>query len=305
MLKPYDLLENILLDIESGIKKNINASVLSKKYGFSEGHLRRLFSFAFNQPIAAYIRSRTLAASIYDLLETDTNILDIAGEYGFEYEQSYIRTFKREYGITPGDLRKTGQVVQIKPPLHLFADRRLDNGILFGPDFVMVPQFHVIGKRHHLSFNDMRTEPLLAKQFMDNERKLIKKAVNPNVFIGLSCNINIKEGQFDYLPSVQVENLKNIPLGLSGETFETSMCARFRYLGQHGYSGITGNIVSMMSNAVGNFAQDENIKYVLISDKTNFVMIDDNLYDGTYCEIEWYTPVSEKSTHSILIENSF
>jgi AraC family transcriptional regulator len=294
MLKPYDLLENILLDIENGIKNNINAAVLSRKYNFSEGHLRRLFSFAFNQPIAAYVRSRTLAASIYDLLETDTNILDIAVEYGFEYEQSFIRTFKREYGITPGDLRKTGQVIKIKPPLHLFADRRLDNGILFGPDFVMVPQFHVIGKRHHLSFNDMRTEPSLAKQFMENERKLIKKAVDPNVFIGLSCNINIKEGQFDYLPSVQVENLKDIPHGLSGETFETAMCARFRYLGQHGYSGITGNIVSMMSNAVGNFAQDENINYVLISDKSNFVMIDDNLYDGTYCQIEWYTPVSEK-----------
>jgi hypothetical protein len=32
MLKPYDLLEKILLDIENGIKNNINASVLSKKY---------------------------------------------------------------------------------------------------------------------------------------------------------------------------------------------------------------------------------------------------------------------------------
>ena len=294
MLKLYNLLENILLDIENGLKNNINTSVLSQKYGFSEGHLRRLFSFAFNQSISAYIRSRTLAASLNDILKTDANILNVAAEYGFEYEQSYIRTFKREFGITPGCLRKTGQVIPIKPPLHLFDDRRLDNGILFGPDFVMVPQFHVIGKRHHLSFMDMRTEPLLAKQFMENERMLIKKTVNPNVFIGLSCNINIKEGQFDYVPSVQTADLKNIPPGLSGETFETSMCARFRYIGQHGYSGITGNIVSMMSNAVGDFARDERAKYVLVSDKSNFVMIDDNLYDGTYCQIEWYTPVFEK-----------
>jgi len=294
MLKPYDLLENILLDIETGIKINISASILSQKYGFSQVHLRRLFGFAFNQPIAAYIRSRTLATSVYDLLETENNIIDIAVEYGFEYEQSYIRAFKREFGITPGNLRKTGQVIQIKPPLHLFADRRLDNGILFGPDFVMVPRFHVMGKRHHLSFNNMRTEPLLAKQFMENERNLIDNAVDPNVFIGLSCNIKINEGQFDYLPSLQVSNLENIPNGLSGETFETSMCARFRYLGQHGYSGITGNIVTMMSDAVGNFAKDENITYILISDKSNFVKIDDNLYDGTFCQIEWYTPVSEK-----------
>jgi len=34
MLKLYDLLENLLLDIENDIKNNINVSILSKKYGF-------------------------------------------------------------------------------------------------------------------------------------------------------------------------------------------------------------------------------------------------------------------------------
>jgi len=293
MLKPYDLLENILLDIENGIKNNINASVLSRKYNYSEGHLRRLFSFAFKQSIAAYIRSRTLAASLNDILKTDTNIVDIAVEYGFEYEQSYIRTFKREFGITPGDLRKTGQIIQIKPPLHLFDKKRVDNGVLFGPDFVMVPRFHVIGKCHRLSFTDLYTEPLLAKQFLGNERRQIKETVNPHVFIGLTCNIS-EEGCFDYIPSVQVADLINIPHDLCGNTFETSMCARFRYIGQHHYYDINENIVSMMYNVIGNFAQNEQVKYVLSNDKIYFVMIDTRLYDGIYCQIEWYTPVSEK-----------
>jgi len=295
MLKPYDLLENILLDIENGIKNNINASFLSKKYGFSEGHLRRLFSFAFKQSIAAYIRSRTLAASLNDILETNTNILDIAVEYGFDYEQSYIRTFKREFGITPGDLRKTGQIIQIKPPLHLFDKKRVDNGVLFGPDFVMVPRFHIIGKRCRLSFKDLCTEPLLAKQFLENERRQIKKNVNPHVFIGLTCNINMGKGYFDYIPSVQVANLKNIPHGLCGDTFKTSMCARFRYIGQHHYYDTNENVVSMMYNVISNFAQNEHARYVLSNDKIYFVMIDTRLYDGTYCQIEWYTPVSEKT----------
>jgi len=294
MLKPYDLLENILFDIENDIKNNINASILSKKYDFSEGHLRRLFSFAFNQSIASYIRSRILASTINDILETDTSIVYIAIEYGFEYEQSYIRAFKREFGITPGNLRKTRHVIQIKPPLHLFDERRLDDGILFGPDFVMVPRFHVIGKRHHLSFKDLRTEPLLTKQFWENERKQIKESLNPHACISLSCNLNMEEGQFDYVPSVQVENLKNIPPDLCGETFETSMCARFRYIGQHHYYEINGDVVSMMYNAVSNFAQDKNAKYVLIHDKSNFVKVDERLYDGKYCQMEWYTPVFEK-----------
>ena len=111
-----EFMKNILLDIESGIKGNINAHILSQKYGFSESHLRRLFSFAFKQSIAAYIRSRILAASLADILETDANIIEIAAAYGFEYEQSYIRAFKREFRITPGELRKTGRIVKIKSP---------------------------------------------------------------------------------------------------------------------------------------------------------------------------------------------
>jgi len=295
MLKPYDLLENILLDIENGIKNNLNAAALSKKYGFSEGHLRRLFSFAFKQSIASYIRSRRLAASLKDILETNTNILDIAVEYGFDYEQSYIRTFKREFGITPGDLRKTGKIIQIKPPLHLFDKKRVDNGVLFGPDFVMVPLFHVIGKRHRLLFKDLCTEPLLAKQFLENERKQIKETVNRNVFIGLTCNINMEEGCFDYMPSVQVANLKKMPHGLCGDTFKTSMCARFRYIGRHHYYDTNENVVSMIYNVISNFAQNGHAKYVLSNEKIYFVMIDTRLYDGTYCQIEWYTPVSEKT----------
>jgi AraC family transcriptional regulator len=293
MLKPYDLLQNILLDIENGIKNNINVSFLCKKYDFSEGHLRRLFKFVFKQSIAAYIRSRILTASLNDILETNTNILDIALEYGFEYEQSYIRTFKREFGITPGDLRKTGKILKIKPPLHIFDERRLDDGILFGPDFVMVPRFYVIGKRHRLSFNDLRTKPLLTKQFWENERKQIKGTVNPHACVSLSCNFN-EEGHFDYVPSVQVENLKNMPTGLCGETFETSMCARFLYIGQHHYYEITGDVLSMISNTVGNFNQDKHTKYVLLNGKDNFAKIDESLYDGTYCQMEWYTPVSKK-----------
>jgi AraC family transcriptional regulator len=154
MPKPYELLENILVDIEQNIKDGINAESLSQKYAYSERHLRRLFTFAFKQPISGYIRSRRLAASLGDLTGTDTNILNIALDYGFGYEQTYIRAFKQEFGLTPGDFRRAGQIVKIKPPLHLFDENKLGDTLLFGPDIVMVPEFHVIGKRRRIPFQD-------------------------------------------------------------------------------------------------------------------------------------------------------
>jgi len=293
MLKPYDLLENLLLDIENGIKNNINVSVLSKKYCFSEGHLRRLFSFAFKQSIASYIRSRRLAASLNDILETNANIVAIADEYGFDYEQSYIRAFKHEFGITPGDLRKTGQIIKIKPPLHLFNENRLGDNAIFGPDIVMVPRFHVIGKYHRTSLSDPKK--VIGKQFWYNERLLIKQAVNPNIYIGLTRNYNRKTGALEYLTSVQVKNFKNIPQGLRKDTFDTSLCARFRYIGQHHYSDIDRNVAGLMYEAIKEYSHNNQDKYVLSTDKICFEKIDTKLYDETYCQMEWFTPVSEKT----------
>jgi AraC family transcriptional regulator len=112
MLRQYDLLENVLIDIEKGVKEGINLNTLAEKYALSERHLRRLFKFAFKQTLAGYIRSRKLVISLDDLLKTNSTLFDIALEYGFEYEQSYRRAFKHEFGITPGEYRKARNIVE-------------------------------------------------------------------------------------------------------------------------------------------------------------------------------------------------
>jgi AraC family transcriptional regulator len=107
MIRSYNLLENVLTDIEEGIGKGIYSGILAERYALSERHLRRVFKFAFKQSLGGYIRSRRLKASLDDLLKTDSNILDIALKYGFCYEQSYRNAFKREFRMTPGAFRKS------------------------------------------------------------------------------------------------------------------------------------------------------------------------------------------------------
>jgi len=192
-MKPYKLLENILLDIEEGIKNNITVNILSKKYNYSEIHLRRLFSFAFNRPISGYTRSRALSESLNDLLNTDKNIFDIALKYGFTHK------------------------------------------------------------------------------------------------------INHEEKYSEYLPSVQARNLFDIPHGLNGATFNTSMCVRFRYIGQHHYYDINRDIANKMYSAICKYINDENARYSLLREKIYFERVDTRQYDGNYCQMEWFTPLTEKT----------
>jgi len=295
MLRPYDLLENILLDIENSIKENINLDILTERYSISERHLQRLFGFAFRQPIASYVRSRKLSASLDDLLKTNANILDIALDYGFDYEQSYIRTFKREFGITPGDLRKSGHIVKIKPPLHLFDENKLADGLILGPDIVMVPQFHIVGKVHRIPISDsVILAPEAGKNFWLNESAKIKTAKNGDVYIGMTRNINLDANFSDYMPALLVDNLKRIPQGFSGDTFETSLCARFRYIGQHHPFDINANAAHSMYETIWKSTQIEHSKYTLLRNKVFFERIDSRHYDGTYCQMEWFTPITDR-----------
>ena len=295
MLRPYDLLENVLIDIEKGIRKGINSGLLAEKYTLSERHLRKLFKFAFKQSLGGYIRSRKLAVSLDDLLKIDSNILDIALVYNFEYEQSYIKAFKREFGITPGNFRKSGHIVKIKPPLHLFAENKFSDGLLFGPDIVTVPQFHIVGKLHHLSLNDSATTvPEAGKNFWNNERKQIKTAVNSDVYIGMARNINVETLNFEYITSVQVKNISDIPQGFIKDTFQSSLCAKFRYIGQIHYLGVDRFITNPIYEAIWKIIHDDHSKYILLNDKIQFVKIDKRFYDGTYCQLEWFTPITEK-----------
>ena len=296
MLRPYDLFENILREIENGIREGINTEILAEKYPLSESYLRKLFKFAFKQSIAGYIRSRKLSASLDELLKTNLNIIDIALNYGFDYEQSYIRTFKREFGITPGDLRKTGAIVKVTPPLHLFNAKKALDGVFFGPDIVMVPKFYVIGKRHRLPSWELavKTAPL-SMDFWDNERKSIKTSKNlDGIYISLVRNWKCGKGIADFLTSVPVNNLDNIPEGLSGDTFESSLCARFRYIGKHHYFDLNEERIQPLSDAISKFRNDDLEKYELSNENIYFEKIDSRQYDGNYYQMEWFTPVVEK-----------
>lgn len=295
MLKPYDLLEKVLIDIEKGIREGINVNILAKKYVLTVHHLRKLFKFAFKQTLTDYIRSRKLTASLDELLKTDAKLFDIALEYDFEYEQTYIRAFKREFGITPGNLRKSRNSVKIKLPLCLFNENKFSDGLFFGPDIVMIPQFHVIGKLCRLTNYDSIVLALKAGSvFWEQERFQIKEVINDSVYLGITRMSTNYKDVIDYMPAVSVKNIDEIPQGFNALTFEASLYAKFRYIGQHHYSELNYNIISSIYETILKFSRIDHTKYILRSDNIFFERLDTSLFDGKYCQMEWFIPIVEK-----------
>jgi len=294
MYKPGDLLESVLNEIEKRIKEDINADFLAEISGISSVHLQRLFKFAFKQPLGTYIRSRKLTASLENLVNTGSRILDIALDYGFEYEQSYVRSFKREFGVTPGVIRKTGKIVKVTPPLNLLGAKLIGNGIMFEPDIVMVPRFHVIGRKHQIPHSDsINMAPKTAKLFWENDRGKIANAIKPNVYIGLTITGGTDVNYNWYLPSIQVKALKNVPEGFDAYTFKPSLCVMFRYIGQHHYFEINRNKAREMYSAIEKFFDCEYRKIFSGISDVYFERIDTEAYEGNFCQMEWFTPIKQ------------
>jgi AraC family transcriptional regulator len=299
VIKPYDLLNGVLHEIENGLRKGVNENTLAKKFFLSNIYLRKLFKFAFGQPIGTYIRLRKLSSSIEDLLNTNRKILDIALEYGLDYEQSYIRTFKREFGITPGDLRKTGQIIKITPPLQLFDSNKLADGLLFGPEIVMIPQFHVVGKRHKLPLRDvLDLAASMAKHFYNHDRLKISNAVNPAVLIILCRQAGTDADYGWFMPSIQVKMTDNVPEGFDCDTFPSSLCAKFRFIGSSD-NEINTVVADGMFKAIDNFMDNKKQKYFLERKKVTIDRFVSSAFEGIFSQREWFAPVTEKTKNGV------
>ncbi|MDR0273656.1 MAG: helix-turn-helix domain-containing protein [Clostridiales bacterium] len=289
-MKPYNLLFSLLEQIEIGYGQS-KIKEMALQMHISDVHLQRVFKFIFGMPIASYIRSRRLALSVEQLLNTDLRIVDIAQNADFEYERTYIRAFKREFGISPGKYRESGGIIKIVPPFSLCDKNKLDEGLIYGPEIVMVPEFYVIGRLYKIKFGDAETPNSVGRKF-ENEMREIPGAVNPGVYTGLTriTEASRAENGTMYLPSVQVKNIKNIPEGFTGDRFPASLCARFRYVGEHHYRDINWCRAKKMYSAINEFT--DNLKeYHSLRNELFFERIDINEYDGFFCKMEWFTPL--------------
>ena len=292
MLQPYELMEQLLSEIEKHIMEPVTISELSSRFFISAVHLQRLFKFAFGIPLAGYIRSRKLAASVEKLLSTEYRIIDIANEYGFTHEQAYIRAFKKDYHTTPGELRRSRNVLKVFPPLQIFPKNKLQNGAVFGPDIVMVPEFQVVGKSSCVPFEQsIVLPPQLAKSFWEEDSFKIPNVAETNVYYGITRIRDVQDGYSHYMTSVKVKDSSSTPEGMMSDRFPASMCARFHYIGKHHYYDINVDVARGMYDAICDFANQEGKKYETMNQKLYFERISAEDYDGTYCQMEWFTPI--------------
>ncbi|WP_235218495.1 helix-turn-helix transcriptional regulator [Paenibacillus sp. FSL R7-269] len=98
---------------------------MAKAAGLSKYHFHRIFRKYVNKNVHEYIRARRLSQAANLLLYSETRILEIALQYGFESQEAFTRAFKEIYDLPPAQYRSQVRLYSRKRGIYNVRDYRL------------------------------------------------------------------------------------------------------------------------------------------------------------------------------------
>ena len=105
----YDVVAKVIRHIDEHYYENLRLGDFAKENHISLGHLSFLLKRALGKKYTDYITEKRLNAACEKLCSTRQNIFNISQDVGFSEYNYFIKIFRKHYGITPTEYRKTQQ----------------------------------------------------------------------------------------------------------------------------------------------------------------------------------------------------
>ncbi|HSF66809.1 MAG TPA: AraC family transcriptional regulator [Nitrospiraceae bacterium] len=99
-------------------------AALANEVGISRSVLAERFRRYLSETPIAYLTRWRLQLGAQMLTSTNTSVAHIAGEVGYESEQSFNRAFKREFSFPPAQFRRQSRSARTRVVRHTSANKR-------------------------------------------------------------------------------------------------------------------------------------------------------------------------------------
>jgi AraC family transcriptional regulator len=282
--------------VETKLYEKISLDDIAEHCRISKYHLHRLFKSLTGQTLMDYVQARKLSASIFELKDTNKRIIDIAMDYGFDYEQSYIRAFRKKFGFTPLKVRSQPMTLVIQEKINLDEILSVSNSVIYKPSFVFKQKFCLIGVKHKImNKSGDKVANLYGREFFYQQRQHILNPIDPEVYFGYTDWSDSEHGCIYYMPSVQVPDLTHIPPGMEGVSIPAHKYVVFRFVGFFRPDDLNGRQVGrLLVHMYSKWIFKSGYRF---ADQFRFEYIDTKLSKDNYCELEVYQPIVDASPH--------
>lgn len=292
MIDSKEMIEACVNYIEKNINDKITLDDISQETGLSKYYLHRMFKSLTGESIIEYVQARKLSSSIDELVNSNMRIIDIAMDYGFDHEQSYIRAFRKKFGYTPLKVRSEQISIEITEKININDILSVNNSITYKPFYVFKQKFYIAGTKYKiLSRSGDNAANLCGREFFYNDRNKIVNATDPKVYYGYTDWSGYDDGYIYYMPSVQVPDLKSLPAGITGISIPAYKYVVFRFVGFFRPDDIKGRQVGrLLVHLYRKWITNSGFKSAA---KFRFEYIDTGLAGDNYCELDIYQPIRE------------
>jgi len=101
-------INTILLFIDENLDSELSLETVANLGFYSPFHFHRIFKAITNETLNSYITRKRIEKTASILLhQKNVSITELSLQYGFNSNSSYTRTFKKFYGISPSEFRKS------------------------------------------------------------------------------------------------------------------------------------------------------------------------------------------------------
>jgi len=279
--------------IEQFLDQPLGLDELSKKVGISKYHLLRMFKSISDKSLMAYVRARRLSMSLYDLINSDRNILNIAMKYQFEYEQSYIRAFQNQFHVTPAKYRRLKSEMPIEQKIDMRTLKSIGQGFVIQPKMVIKPEFYVQGIKNEIFHAENLTKYTtnkLALLFHGQYITQVPNKINEQIYLALILYSTNPEISNDYMPCVETSVLNKANPPFYTYTAPSQEYAVFRYVGLHAPTEVTYATLKELYDYI-HWYWKMNTSYRQ-AQPFHFERMDISFCSSTYCEMDIYYPIS-------------
>ena len=118
-MRDVSVLSAALEIVEQRLCEPMNAADLAKACFFSYSGLQKMFSYAFRCSVSEYITKRRLSRASTELLRSKKSITNIAFDYRYDSLEAFSRAFRRFWGVTPSEFRKSRRFSELHPKFKL------------------------------------------------------------------------------------------------------------------------------------------------------------------------------------------
>jgi len=106
-MSDWETLTPLLVYIQANLDQDLALATLGSRANLSPHHLQRVFKAAIGETPKAYVTRLRVERAAFCLLAHESPVAEIAANCGFQNPETFIRAFRRRFGVSPRAYRKS------------------------------------------------------------------------------------------------------------------------------------------------------------------------------------------------------